>query len=663
MKDLFRAMTLCRVAALLTHLESKEADYREVNGKVLLTPIQKQFFSRQWKNLHHHAQANLLVPSQKLSTEEFQLALNGLFAHHDLLRAQFDHTSGGYGQQIIPVNEFKVPSVNLFVVKDKEEMEARIAELQVTIDICTGPLSVFAQFELEETQYLFLSFHHLIMDLVSWRIIFADMESLLKGERLESKTMSFKEWSARLADFSKFNHRWSQHQVHVTNAVQNCSPNYSVQNRYQSFIVPAEITGKLDQVSSLVGANVQEILLACIVYAVKRLDDCSLSMRINLEGHGREPWDDFTDISRTVGWFTAIYPIVFPLSNDIASQLKNIQTILSNVPDKGITYDPDGFFGNENITIAFNYLGRFQGVETRNNRKPFFALDNSVNLQCQPVDEILLEDININCEHIEEQLVLHFDYSKMEPQVLSAWGSMILENIKSMVSAVGAGVPPALPRDWKEPFSLFGHGESVHDSQPLRIACLHGGGMNAYQFSLMMDELRQNFAVNAEFIYLQGYFETVGDTDEFYDGECYLWFDPTKADQVEYGMAAVEKQLKKIGPVDAILGWSQGATVLKELDRKYQNSPEDKWWNFSILVSGGSTIPNEKSGIPMDFPSLHIVGSAELHIVDWNWMLRQYDSQKLIRYEHRLDHVFPRSTDIVARMAELIKEMASAALK
>ena len=44
-------------------------------------------------------------------------------------------------------------------------------------------------------------------------------------------------------------------------------------------------------------------------------------MRVDIEGHGREPLDGF-DVTRTVGWFTALYPATLdPGSVDLSEAM------------------------------------------------------------------------------------------------------------------------------------------------------------------------------------------------------------------------------------------------------------------------------------------------------------------------------------------------------
>ena len=63
------------------------------------------------------------------------------------------------------------------------------------------------------------------------------------------------------------------------------------------------------------------------------------SVLVQLEGHGREALFDDIDLTRTVGWFTSVYPLrLSPSAADIGNSIKAIKEELRAVPHKGIGY-------------------------------------------------------------------------------------------------------------------------------------------------------------------------------------------------------------------------------------------------------------------------------------------------------------------------------------
>ena len=94
-----------------------------------------------------------------------------------------------------------------------------------------------------------------------------------------------------------------------------------------------------------------------------------------MEGHGREEWIGDLDVSRTVGWFTTLYPVALDLAGaqDDVTALRRVKESLRQVPDRGVSYgvlryasgDPAvrGQLGAAPVAdLLFNYLGQFDQV-------------------------------------------------------------------------------------------------------------------------------------------------------------------------------------------------------------------------------------------------------------------------------------------------------------
>src|SRR5262249_40423020 len=93
---------------------------------------------------------------------------------------------------------------------------------------------------------------------------------------------------------------------------------------------------------------------------------------IDLEGHGREPLDEQVDLSRTVGWFTTLYPVRLELRvEDQASVVKRVKEQVRAVAVKGLEYGMLRYLSGEEAgaaltrtkaEVSFNYLGHFNQV-------------------------------------------------------------------------------------------------------------------------------------------------------------------------------------------------------------------------------------------------------------------------------------------------------------
>ncbi|KAJ1906947.1 hypothetical protein IWQ60_011966 [Tieghemiomyces parasiticus] len=105
------------------------------------------------------------------------------------------------------------------------------------------------------------------------------------------------------------------------------------------------------------------------------------SVEIDMEGHGRRPWRSDIDVSRTLGWFTSMYPVAFHLGQTEyyptlplpLRHLAHVKQRLRSVPDSGFPYSllkyvkgnsaaPLASRGNPQLPagVVFNYAGRFE---------------------------------------------------------------------------------------------------------------------------------------------------------------------------------------------------------------------------------------------------------------------------------------------------------------
>ncbi|XVV07914.1 condensation domain-containing protein [Actinosynnema sp. CA-248983] len=111
----------------------------------------------------------------------------------------------------------------------------------------------------------------------------------------------------------------------------------------------------LREVPAAFRTGTQEVLLAALAIALGG------PREVALEGHGREEHlVPGADLSRTVGWFTTVYPVRLDPAPTPGDTLKRVKETLRAIPGNGIGY---GLL-RDRLTapdpgIGFNYLGRF----------------------------------------------------------------------------------------------------------------------------------------------------------------------------------------------------------------------------------------------------------------------------------------------------------------
>ncbi|MGY8686713.1 MAG: condensation domain-containing protein, partial [Verrucomicrobiales bacterium] len=343
-KHLFDYQTVAELAHAAQTLDASVATVASAlpTGPFSLTPIQSWFFEKDFEGADHWNQAFLFDVSESLDTDRLREALRELCEHHDALRLTFERPGEQfYGQ---------APSANLLSTAD--------------LDISKGEL-VRAVYS-EEQRQLLLVIHHLAVDGVSWRILIEDLEALLRGQSLPTKTSSFADWQKALTKYTPVSEFWKNQVIRPTTIPQDSSSR-GINTEESGGTLTVQLTETetqdlLTKVPAIHGTQVNDVLLAALSVALKQNQLC-----FDLEGHGREDLGgDPLDLSRTVGWFTSIYPVVLDLPEkaSLVERLTLVKEQLAAIPNHGIDYSilrylrPGTLPEQEERKLVFNYLGR-----------------------------------------------------------------------------------------------------------------------------------------------------------------------------------------------------------------------------------------------------------------------------------------------------------------
>ena len=101
-----------------------------------------------------------------------------------------------------------------------------------------------------------------------------------------------------------------------------------------------ETESLLREVAEAYRTQVNDILLTALGIVLTRWVGSS-KVLVDVEGHGREEEEvDGVDMSRTVGWFTVIYPVCLEIKEDwgLGERIKRVKEQLRGVPGGGIGY-------------------------------------------------------------------------------------------------------------------------------------------------------------------------------------------------------------------------------------------------------------------------------------------------------------------------------------
>ncbi|EFQ98080.1 N-(5-amino-5-carboxypentanoyl)-L-cysteinyl-D-valine synthase [Nannizzia gypsea CBS 118893] len=350
-----------------------------------LSPIQYNFFDTYPDGLNHYNQFFLLDLKDTVSGSSIEAAIQAIVLRHDMLRARFekDPVTHTWKQRISRY------STETFVfaehtVKDHASVGIESQFRQESMDIRKGPVFACDLFHLPKgNQMLLLSAHHLVIDLVSWRIIWAELEDHLQSGKLRSlQTMSFQAWcthqariGSTLSPLAVLPYAIPEPQMGFwgvpleENTYSQCK---SVEVSFSSD-VSSLLFGKSNESLQTEGID---LILGALFHAFIHTFPERSAPAIWIEGHGREQFSGQpADVSGTVGWFTSIYPFAIPINLShslIRDVVRLVKDTRRKVPGKGqqfwaCRYNSESgrlaFKAYDAPELVLNFTGRFQQLE------------------------------------------------------------------------------------------------------------------------------------------------------------------------------------------------------------------------------------------------------------------------------------------------------------
>ena len=388
-KQIFENPTIATLAAVATPLgERIEEDGGPAEGEAPLTPIQRFFLKQEGPEPHWFNQALLLEIRQRTEPQILARATAALLAAHGALRLRFRREDGEWRSAVAPAGG-EAPFLNVDLSALPAEVrsravEAASAELQTGFDLARGPLFLAALFD---PGRLLLAAHHLVVDAVSWRVLLEDLETACRqieaGElvRLPAPTLSWRRWAERLAEHARSTGVRDElpFWLDAPAAVPLPLDRPGGENTAGAIasvpvsLSPAATASLLREAPRAYNTRVDDLLLTALAVAFARWTG-EPRLRLDLEAHGREEIAPGVDLSRTVGWFTAVYPVTLDLAGTggPGEAILAIKEQLRAVPRRGIGCGLLRWLGDgearERLAslpepeVAFNNLGQLDSA-------------------------------------------------------------------------------------------------------------------------------------------------------------------------------------------------------------------------------------------------------------------------------------------------------------
>jgi amino acid adenylation domain-containing protein/non-ribosomal peptide synthase protein (TIGR01720 family) len=346
----------------------------------------------------------LLTLPEDIDRAGLTATLQAVLDRHDVLRSELDRVEKGLRTR--ETGSVDAGALVREVAYDAGTVQAELDAAADRLDPDAGVMAQFVRFtSATEADRLLIVLHHLVVDGVSWRILLPDLVSA--WQRVKSgleplpapEGTSLRRWTHALAEQAVTAERVAELPLwqdvlagdEPVLGARPLDPARDVTSTVDTVRVqlPADVTATLlNTVPAVFRGGVDDGLLAGLALALARWRRTrgvpATSTLVRLEGHGRE--DHLVpgaDLSGTIGWFTAMYPVGLDLAGvDLADAfaggpaagraVKAVKEQLRAVPDHGMGY---GLLRHLNPgtapalarlrrpQIGFNYLGKASGAD------------------------------------------------------------------------------------------------------------------------------------------------------------------------------------------------------------------------------------------------------------------------------------------------------------
>ncbi|WP_280479606.1 non-ribosomal peptide synthetase [Nocardia cyriacigeorgica] len=385
-------------------------------GELPLTPIVRYMIER-GGDFRRFAQTAVLELPPGIDRTRLVATLTAVVDRHDMLRSRLRREGTDWQWSVSEPGSVDVGALVHRITHDAgadpvEMHEFAVTELDSALHRLDPAAGVLAQFlwldpvgaagARTEPGRLIVVLHHLAVDAVSWRILVPDL--IAAWAQVSAGTVPV------LAETGASMRRWSHaltEQAHSEHFVAELDYWRSVVDGPDPLIGPRALDPAIDlsdtlrtvevdvsadvtavllaDLPRLTGGGVNDGLLTALALAlVRRRGSAETSALIRLEGHGRQ--EDVVpgaDLSRTVGWFTSLYPVRLALTgidldeayaggHAMGAALRAVERTLRAVPDKGIGFGLLRYLNPETAEqlprelpgqVTFNYLGRYSTAD------------------------------------------------------------------------------------------------------------------------------------------------------------------------------------------------------------------------------------------------------------------------------------------------------------
>ena len=386
-QDILRAKSISHLATFAQTTSNLTVQEETIEEDFDLSPIQRLFYEFPDRKGHFN-QSVFVRLTNMVRPATLHQVIKIIVDRHSMLRARFRlSTFDDEMKQRITRDAAGSYNFRVHACSSKDDAIPIMSRSQESLDPVNGPLFAVDMFNTDDgSQLLFMTGHHLVVDLVSWRVILHDLEELLMDAKSVSHalpSLSFQAWCKLQMEHA--------HSFPLSRALpsvelplqsfdywgiedsQNLYGNVACEGFELDSFATSLLTSKCHEAMR---TDTVDVLIAAMLQSFSRTFVDRAPPTIYNEGHGREVWDRDIDLSRTVGWFTTMYPIHIPssASEDFIDILRRVKDYRRAIPANGRPYFASRLLTSKGakrfgrhwpLEITFNYLGIYQQLERR----------------------------------------------------------------------------------------------------------------------------------------------------------------------------------------------------------------------------------------------------------------------------------------------------------
>ncbi|MGS0897539.1 amino acid adenylation domain-containing protein, partial [Burkholderia stagnalis] len=472
-RQMFERQTIALLGSVARRVDEQATHEVAVEqGNVPLLPIQSWFFETPMANRHHWNQAVLLKGAQSVDRDALGRGLEAIVAHHGALRLRYTQDETGAWHQGYAADAASGSLLWERNASDATQIAALCDEAQRSLNLTDGPLLRALLIRLPDGDWrLLLAIHHLAVDGVSWRILLDDLQStygqaLAGGSiKLPSNGTTYQGWAERVE--SRAGGTEVRGELAYWRDVVDAPSRIPVDHRTGSSTIAdlrhvsrqldADATRRLLQdVPSAYRTQINDVLLTALGRALCGWTGTE-AIRIDLEGHGREDLFDDVDLSRTVGWFTSLYPVKLEPQGEPGDALKRVKESLRNVPQRGLGFGLLKYLGTDSdraalsdatpSSVVFNYLGQFdRSFASETGWQPAEEASG----RAQDPDSSVTHELSISAKVFDGTLSISLSYSGARHDEATVAGLLdaYLSELHALIAHCTSGATGATPSDF-----------------------------------------------------------------------------------------------------------------------------------------------------------------------------------------------------------------------